>query len=261
MQTVGEVLRAEREKRGMTVKDIEAATSIRALYISAIENNKFSIVPGEVYLKGFIRNYANYLGLNGQEMVEIYRKSQNPPAPVIVQVDQDLQQPTPSEQRKEARQSRVTSDPQARDSSSSGKWLAIALASVVIAGAGWWFAVVAGKPSAPAPQQPVKVAPSAPIQPLQPPVTPAVPQQQVPINTKPVALIVKFTEDCWVQVVADGKEIYEGILKSGESRKWEADQTIVVKFGNAGAVELIHNGRSVGKLGAPGDVIVRTFGQ
>lgn len=258
MQTVGEVLRTEREKRGMTVKDIEAATSIRALYISAIEDNKFSVVPGEVYLKGFIRNYANYLGLNGQEMVEIYRKSQNPPAPVIAQVDQALQQPTSSEQRKEARQSQATSDIKARDSSSSAKWLAIALASVVIAGAGWWFAIGAGKPSAPAPQQPVKVAPSAPVQ---PPVAPAVPQQQVPVNTKPVALIVKFTDDCWAQVIVDGKEVYEGILKSGESQKWEADQTIVVKFGNAGAVELTHNGRSMGKLGAPGDVITRTFGR
>ena len=80
-----------------------------------------------------------------------------------------------------------------------------------------------------------------------------------PVKTKPVAITAKFTDDCWAQVIADGKEVYEGVLKSGDSRTWEADSTIAVKFGNAGATEITHNGRSIGKLGAPGEVVTRTF--
>ncbi|HWQ60800.1 MAG TPA: helix-turn-helix domain-containing protein, partial [Negativicutes bacterium] len=72
MPTVGEILRAEREKQGLTVKDIEKSTSIRALYIQAIEDGKYDVLPGEVYLKGFMRNYASFLGLDAKNLLEVY---------------------------------------------------------------------------------------------------------------------------------------------------------------------------------------------
>ena len=65
----------------MTVKDIEAATHIRALYISAIEDGHYHVLPGEVYLKGFIRNYANLLGLDSVALLTLYKEGLQPPAP------------------------------------------------------------------------------------------------------------------------------------------------------------------------------------
>lgn len=255
VQTVGEVLRQEREKKGLTVKDIEAGTSIRALYISAIEDNNFSVVPGEVYLKGFIRNYANYLGLNGQDIVELYRQNQNPlPKADPIVVDSHLTAKKPSEQRRETKE---TTTNEAANSSAS-KWLIGVLAVCLVGGAGWWFVFGAGKPATPQPsQQPAKTSPIIPAQPTVPQ-TPIVPAQPVP-KTKPVTVAVKVSDDCWAQILADGKEVYEGILKPGESKTWEAEQTIVVKLGNAGAAELSHNGQIVGKLGATGEVVSRTF--
>ena len=55
---LGETLRREREKQGLTIKDIENETSILSLYIEAIEKEDYASLPGAVYTKGFIRNYA-----------------------------------------------------------------------------------------------------------------------------------------------------------------------------------------------------------
>jgi cytoskeletal protein RodZ len=76
MLTVGKTLQAEREKRGLSQKDVELATNIRAYYIDAIERDNYSLIPGEVYLKGFIRNYANLLTLDSSQLIEMYRQSQ-----------------------------------------------------------------------------------------------------------------------------------------------------------------------------------------
>ena len=74
MSSVGEILKNTREAKGITIEQVAEATSIRVLYLEAIENEQFNLVPGEVYLKGFIRNYANYIGLNGPAMVEKYKE-------------------------------------------------------------------------------------------------------------------------------------------------------------------------------------------
>lgn len=249
MATVGEILRTEREKQGLTVKDVENATSIRALYISAIEDGKYSTVPGEVYLKGFIRNYANFLGLNGQEMVEIYRQSQNP-------------QPTipPEEIKPEANEGKHRDKPVERQTTnSSSKMLIGGLVTIAVAGGIWWYASTGNdiKPEAPkqVPPSPAPIQQNLASQPLQP--TAPVPLPAV--KAKPVVVAAKFTEECWAQIMVDGKEVFEGILKAGESKTWEAEQNIVVKLGNAGAADLTYNGKTIGKLGVKGEVVSKTF--
>ena len=74
MSSVGEILKNTREAKGITIEQVAEATSIRVLYLEAIEKEQFKLIPGEVYLKGFIRNYANYIGLNGPAMVEKYKE-------------------------------------------------------------------------------------------------------------------------------------------------------------------------------------------
>ena len=70
---VGNILRAEREKQGLTIKDIENETSIRTLYIEAIEKGAWKALPSEVYVKGFIRNYAEFLRLDADALARQYR--------------------------------------------------------------------------------------------------------------------------------------------------------------------------------------------
>ena len=65
---IGDNLRTEREKQNLTIRDIEKGTSIRALYIESIEKGDYAQLPGEVYVKGFIRNYANFLKLDARKI-------------------------------------------------------------------------------------------------------------------------------------------------------------------------------------------------
>ena len=54
------------------MKDVQEATKIRLCYLEAMERGDFDQIPGEVYRKGFIINFANAIGLNGQEILQRY---------------------------------------------------------------------------------------------------------------------------------------------------------------------------------------------
>ena len=75
---LGEVLRKERERRNLTIQDIEQSTSIRSLYIECIENGDYDKLPGDVYTKGFIRSYADFLKLNADELTAQFNMERNP---------------------------------------------------------------------------------------------------------------------------------------------------------------------------------------
>lgn len=250
MQTVGEILRAEREKQGISVKDVEKGTSIRALYIQAIEDDKYSVLPGEVYLKGFVRNYASFLGLDPQAMMEVYKKSQEPQAP-----------PTPAAPAQAERpRERETKPAGEARSGSGGRWLIAVLIILLVAGGAWAamsFLNQSPEPAKPAPlaQQPVKPAPlPAPTAPA-----PAKPPAAAPTNV-PITVTAKYTDSCWTQVTADGQDIFTGIPKVGDTLTWNAKQSMIIRLGNAGGVDMTYNGQPQGRLGGDGDVIVKTFG-
>lgn len=73
MPLVGDILKIEREKQGLSVKDVENGTNIRSLYISAIEESNYDVLPGEVYLKGFLRSYANFLNIDSDYVLQTYK--------------------------------------------------------------------------------------------------------------------------------------------------------------------------------------------
>lgn len=170
MQTVGEILRAEREKRGMTVKDVEKGTSIRAFYIQSIEDGNYSVMPGEVYLKGFIRSYANFLNLDSQQLIAMYRKSQEPAPPPPPEADTPEGAPVSSP----AASPKVAAPPNTqlpipeRKIGAVGgldrKWLVIGLLVAAVGVGTWAIASYTDRPEPspanPAPQAPAKPSPA-----------------------------------------------------------------------------------------------------
>lgn len=70
VQTLGAMLRERREAMGVTLAEVEVATRIRQKYLSALESEEWHLLPGEVVGRGFLRNYADYLGLDPQEIME-----------------------------------------------------------------------------------------------------------------------------------------------------------------------------------------------
>jgi hypothetical protein len=69
---IGSSLRAARERQGLGYPEIELATKIRSKYIRALEEEDFDAVPGDAYIRGFLRTYADYLGLDGEVYVDEY---------------------------------------------------------------------------------------------------------------------------------------------------------------------------------------------
>jgi len=69
---IGNSLREARERQGLGYPEIELATKIRAKYIRALEEDDFTSIPGDAYIRGFLRTYADYLGLDGDVYVDEY---------------------------------------------------------------------------------------------------------------------------------------------------------------------------------------------
>jgi hypothetical protein len=69
---IGNSLREARERQGLGYPEIELATKIRAKYIRALEEEDFTSLPGDAYIRGFLRTYADYLGLDGEIYVDEY---------------------------------------------------------------------------------------------------------------------------------------------------------------------------------------------
>src|SRR5204863_5038586 len=72
LASFGEELRREREIRGISLKEISDATKISKRFLEAIERNDHRTLPAPVFTRGFVREYARYLGLNSEDMVNRY---------------------------------------------------------------------------------------------------------------------------------------------------------------------------------------------
>ena len=84
MDSIGEILRVSREKQNYTLEQVARDTRISKRYVQALEEEEFAVFPGETYLIGFLRNYSEYLGLNPEEMISLYKntKLQEQPIPM-----------------------------------------------------------------------------------------------------------------------------------------------------------------------------------
>lgn len=84
MWTLGETLRQARLDKSVSLADAARDTRIRRSYLEALEAEDFAALPPPVYTRGFLRTYAEYLGLNAQAMVDLYQPSvRREPTPTL----------------------------------------------------------------------------------------------------------------------------------------------------------------------------------
>ncbi len=270
---VGDTLR-----RNLTIKDIEKGTSIRSLYIEAIEKGEYGTLPGMVYAKGFVRNYANFLKLDADTLARQFQEEAAPGST-------PMEQPQEDDKPRKVSSADFSERYAGGNSSSHTGLVAVLLVLVVAAGGVWYLLSDSGstahstKPgkqtaqttqskSSPKPQAQEQAKPSAAARAQEPSVPSPTPQTAPPPKTAPAAspaasgelvLDSKFTGNCWMQVVADGQVVYEGTAQEGQSMHWTAKEHIFLTAGNAGAVELTQNGKPLGTLGAYGQVVEKDF--
>lgn len=260
---VNDILRAEREKQNLTIKDVEKGTSIRGIYIEAIENGEYNKLPGEVYAKGFIRNYATFLKLDADDIILNYTQENHPEEIAKAEAAKAAEEKNKEREKKaKAKEKTVDKKPQSAEKktelrqqveSSHKKQSFMLIAAIILAviGGAFYFTSGSGSEEKPA-------AAPAPVETKaeEVPVKPAVPEKKV----DGVELVAKFTDRCWTQVDVDGKTIFEGIVEKGKTETWKGKENVVITAGNAGAVELKLNGKDLGKLGNTGEVIEKTYG-
>jgi cytoskeleton protein RodZ len=75
VENFGSYLKHERELRGVPLEEISGATKIHIRFLKALEDNSFDKLPGEVFIKGYIRSYANIIGSDVEELLNIYKES------------------------------------------------------------------------------------------------------------------------------------------------------------------------------------------
>ena len=261
---IGNTLRKEREKQKLSLKDIEQATSIRTVYIDALEKGEYDKLPGEVYAKGFIKNYGNFLNLNGEELVRQFIMKISavaaPAEPAVQETSKNSIAATNVGEKYRNDQQNISTD-SADTETDSKKYLvaAVALITILIGGIIYSFSgsdeeIAQVTTPAPVKTQTVTQVVETPKTPAPEPVTPA-----PPAPVKGVNLQATFSGDCWTRVIVDGGVAYEGMIVAGQSFDWNGKESVNVLLGNAGAAQFVMNGQSVGAIGAYGDVVEKTF--
>lgn len=253
---IGDLLRRERERQNLSIKDIEKATSIRALYIDAIEKGEYKTLPGEVYAKGFVRNYANYLKLNANEIVNAFNEEMHPQEELqesagSSSAEEARQEQSSEKNREEYRGPKITSlesYPMEKKSHGVRNALMVAAAVFVVA----FAALIAfggdEEPSAPAPRAKTQTQQG---------------QKQTEAAPKPAAdgveMKLSFTDRCWTEVVVDGKTEFEGTAEKGKVLTLKGKDKVRITAGNAGALHYSLNGKDMGAIGQKGEVVEKTF--
>lgn len=237
--SLGLELRKQREIRGVTLKEIADATKISKRYLEALEMDDFASLPAPVFTRGFVREYARYLGLNAEEMAARYSQ-------VIGAPPDTSATPVVSGSGKK---------PEGLPFIRIDRNFAVfAVLLVAFAAVMWWL----GGRSAET--RHVETTPATGT--VAPAVAPIVPTEPVVSATAPASspdrlgLDVNVLEDTWVIVQVDGQPALNQVLRAGEKRKMEAENEIRFEVvGNAGGLELKLNGRAVPMLGPRGKVV------
>jgi len=248
---IGAYLRRVREEYRLSLDEIESRTMIPVRLLRAIEDGNLNKLPEPVYVQGFIKLYADALGLGGNEFAEAFP------------TDRPMQVVTSSWKDSPAAQLRPLH-------------LYLAYVVLIIVSVSLLSRIVNRSATIASPlaspainTQPFAGTPGQTPNPATAQQSPFSPGNPVPANrtalnrpsdpNKPVRVDVKLTAQSWMRIVIDGETEFEGVLPEGTERTWMGKTEIIVRAGNAGGVMLAYNSGQAAKMGAPGAVEEKTF--
>lgn len=272
--SLGALLRAEREKRGLSLGEVAERLKLSLKQLSAIESDHWHQLPGTTFARGFVRSYARYLELDEQQMLQLLDASLPTAAPAA-NVGEAVKPQAAAETHDKT--------PAAASSSSKASLWAIGLVMVAVGGYSL-YSKQADKPaepvlaSAPLAQQPASEAlaeeqaatevpapvtaeasaavPAAPVVTPAPVVVPAAPTvvaasaPAAAVVAANVAIEIRASAESWVEVRdRDGKKLIFGLVPANGSKSASGNGPLKVLIGNAQAVQLMHNGQPVDLAG------------
>ncbi len=208
----GEKLKEVREAKGYSLDYIEEETKIRKLYINALEQETFEVLPPRVYATGFVRRYSKFLGLNADEMVvefqsrAYYNESIHEEVAQIGQKEVDIGFPVLY-----------------RNILAGIVFFIIALwAGKLVLG------YITGRMDIPDQQATVPPKVEEPVKHPSPPVP----------EVKRALVLIEARQDCWLNVVVDGETVFTKIIKAGDKQEFKGKESVVTLSFNGTAIYL-----------------------
>ncbi len=243
---VGEILRRARVHYALSLDDVAATLHIRASQLGALEENRPELLPGRVYAIGFVRAYADHLGLDGDKMVHLFK---------VQSIGNRAARPE------------LSLPATASESKAPGVWilasaaflLCTLLTAMMVFGKSHKKEpipipavshAIEGDVTALASQQPLAMAVQSAV---------ATQKTQIPSTVPPPSpsrITVKALDSVWLEIRdAHNKPILSRVLKAGDSYDVPDQPGLKMDTGNAGALEFSLDGQNTPPLGVKGDVL------
>jgi cytoskeleton protein RodZ len=228
---IGSSLREARERRGLELHEVEQATRIRVKYLQALEDERFDVIPGAAYAKGFLRVYADYLGLEPQPFVDQYATRFAPVEAPQTAIPVRVRRPR--------------------------RWLDARLVAIPVAASlalFIWRAESGGgtRHHHAVLTPPVRHVRASTVTRTHPPARPRRPKPAARLS------LVAARGPCWLSVrlgSETGKVLYERTLEQGETARF-AGRRIWIRLGAPWNVDATLNGRHASLPGSIGNIVV-----
>jgi cytoskeleton protein RodZ len=249
MFAIGDSLREARTRRGLSSADVQKGIRIRERYLTALEEERWEMLPGDAYTKGFLRTYAEFLGLDGNLYIDEYNAR-------VAAHDEEPLVPHTLAPAHTARRGVVR------------MLMGILVLALGLAGLAAWglggSTPKAAKGGASALQvQDASAATAAPVR------ARAMPHAQ-PLPTSPRTGLAKTTViratrgRCWLSIRTggpNGQILYQGVLEQGRALRYTLGHRLWVRMGRPGSIDISLGGNLVNGLPAqPGNVLLTPSG-
>ncbi|AUT00966.1 helix-turn-helix domain-containing protein [Nostoc sp. CENA543] len=248
-------LRKIREEKSIRLEEVAIKTNIRLAFLKALDAGYFEELPEPIYVQGFIRRYADILGLDGSAIANSFNvnASSSPESPQDVKHED----------------TNVDKKPKIR--------IPLVVPYVVLIGVACTGLIYILNPKLIAessaskkgssstqveqvsPSSPESLPPDQTISQTPAPITAASPLLPEVTNNSNLKITLELQGESWLQVKADGKTEFVGNLTKGERRTWVAQKELTVRSGNAGAVLVAVDNQPAQPLGGQGEVKQVTY--
>ena len=279
---LGRFLEQKRKEKGLSLEEVEQATKIRKRYLDGLEREDYAVLPAGVYAQGFLKTYANFLGLDGEDLSRQLKSRRRPRRERGINYntgpengfEEPLIAPTGlqgTEKRRFPTSAFVT-------------LLVAVLVLAVVIGVLYFVGrgVEASRPEQnnPTPAKPAEDPPKQDQEKVASKHEAGVAgaheneatasgegaantgsqdaQQSAPPDTLRVSISVS-DRPSWLMILTDGTPVYAQVAEPGFSRTFEADRRLYIQGGDAGAVSMEINGQDAGTLGPPYSIGEKNF--
>lgn len=278
---IGPTLEKARRQHGLTLDEVEQATKIRKRYIQGLENDDYGVLPDAVYVQGFVKTYANYLGLDGEELAGELKSRRQPRrerhANNVRAGKGGFDKPLISPGGLAGAEKRRISGRAVLGLLASILLVVLVIGALYYIGRGSLVPDANNSEPAPRSEQAGQNPDSArnenptaafsegsPEASKDPRVKAAGPEAEKAAAAPPaqesveVAVSVEGSPS-WISITSDGTVVYQQVAEPGFTEIFEAENNLSISTGNAGAVSLQVNGEDVGTMGEAGAIVDREF--